>query len=299
MNVRLLLASAGLAGLAGFAMPASATAAVREPDATCNAAGRTLPPRAVSAPNGSEFARRVAALNGVERDRAVVDELLGGNLPAHLRHARPVVMTSTIAGLSTRITLCVLPDYLAIGSDEDFLIVPMGLAAALKLAGDLGFELPTRRIVDAIRDQATVHLEPRPLPPGDEMRSTAYVLRHNVIVQAQRDDQHAALDALTDGQKKDLVLTNRLWATPGRVAIYGWHRLDGSAIQPLSTVHGARYADYSHGVRLVSQTAFADGRPVALSSLLRDSQASRIVSDEGPISRLGDWDALLPPQSER
>jgi len=296
MNVPALLSAVGLA-VASMTAPARAFAFA--PDPACDGAGRSLPARAVAAPSGSEFARRVATLSGIERDRAIVDELMSGNLPEHLRHARPVVLSSALAGAAVHVTVCVLPDYLAVGSDDDFLLVPMGLAAALKLAGNLGFELPTRRIVDAIRAQATVRLEPRPLPAGDEMRSTAYVQRHNAIVQAQRDDQHAALDALTVGQKKDLVLTNRLWAAPGRVAIYGWHRLDGSAIQPLSTVHGARYADYSHGVRLVSQVAFADGRPVSLAALLRDGTASRIVSDEGPIARLGDWDALLDAPADR
>ena len=50
---------------------------------------------------------------------------------------------------------------------------------------------------------------------------------------------------LTAGPRKDLVLTSRLWLDPGKVAIYGWHRARGAPIQPLSTVHGAGYADYS------------------------------------------------------
>jgi hypothetical protein len=87
------------------------------------------------------------------------------------------------------------------------------------------------------------------------------------------------------GQKKDVVLTNRLLAKPGRVAIYGWHEGAGRPIQPLSTVHGARYADYSHGVRLVSAVAYVDGYARALSDLLEDRRLARLVSDEGPISR--------------
>ena len=49
-------------------------------------------------------------------------------------------------------------------------------------------------------------------------------------------------------------------ANPGKIAIYGWHRLNGAPIQPLSTVHGACYADYSHGIRLVSETVLVDGK---------------------------------------
>jgi hypothetical protein len=82
-----------------------------------------------------------------------------------------------------------------------------------------------------------------------------------------------------------LVLTNRLLANPDRVAIYGWHEDGGRPIQPLSTVHGARYADYSHGVRLVSAMAYVDGAARPLLDLLEDPRLARLVSDEGPISR--------------
>jgi hypothetical protein len=64
--------------------------------------------------------------------------------------------------------------------------------------------------------------------------------------------------------------TNRPWSNPGRVAIYGWHRPDGNPIQPLNTVHGIRYADYSQGVRLVSDTAYVGGKATPLLTLLQD-----------------------------
>jgi hypothetical protein len=50
-------------------------------------------------------------------------------------------------------------------------------------------------------------------------------------------------------------------------------------------VHGARYADYSHGVRLVSAMAYVDGAARPLLDLLEDPRLARLVSDEGPISR--------------
>ncbi|MGN6528611.1 MAG: hypothetical protein ACTHL8_19645 [Burkholderiaceae bacterium] len=250
----------------------------------CDAAGRAIPPRAASAPSGSEFARAVAGLSGPARDGAVLDQVRAGNVPEHLRHAKAVTLTA--ADRPGRVTVCVLPDYLAVGSDADYVLVPLGLRAALALAAELGFELPTTRVVDAVYRQAAVHLDPRPLPAGDEMRSTAYLLRHNAIVQAQRASQAGALDDLAAGSKKDLVLTRRLWEMPGRVAIYGWHRLDGRPIQPLSLVHGARYADYSHGVRLVWSTAWLDGRPRRLEDLLSRPQTAGWFSDEGAIPLL-------------
>jgi len=246
----------------------------------CTGASRAIPTRAASASAGSDIARRVAGVSGPERDRAIVAEIESGNVPEHLRHAHAVALP---AGAAHRLTLCVLPDYLAVGSDDDYLLVPLGLRAALLLAGDLGFELPTRRIVDAIEHAAAARVEPRPLPAGDDMRSTGYLVRHNDIVRAQRAALGMSLDVLAVGFKKDLVLTRRLWELPGRVAIYGWHRLDGTPIQPLSLVHGARYADYSHGVRLVSATAWLDGRPRSIEELLAHEDTAGWLSDEGII----------------
>jgi len=90
-------------------------------------------------------------------------------------------------------------------------------------------------------------------------------------------------EALTAGQKKDVVLSTRLTSKRGKVAIYGWHRTNGRPIQPLSTVHGAQYADYSHGVRLVSQTAFVNGKLQPLSQIISDPQLAVLVSSEGPM----------------
>ena len=186
---------------------------------------------------------------------------------------------------AVRLTLCVLADYLGVGSDDDFVLVPMGLSTALAVANRFGFRLPTRRIVDLIYQSSIVRLAPQPLPASDNMRSTRYVQRHQQLIQAQRSAVGVAWGGLAAEHKKDLVLTPRLWSQPGRVAIYGWHRDIGAQIQPLSTVHGAQYADYSHGVRLVSNVVFVDGRPRSIYDLLADPRLAGLISDEGPMPR--------------
>ena len=70
---------------------------------------------------------------------------------------------------------------------------------------------------------------------------------------------------------------------PTRVAIYGWHRLNGQPIQPLSLVHGNKYADYSHGVRFVTNTMDVDGKKVLVQEALRNNDSSILLSDEGAI----------------
>ena len=54
-------------------------------------------------------------------------------------------------------------------------------------------------------------------------------------------------------------------------------------VQPLSTVHGACYADYSHGIRLVSAMAIEDGALQSVRDLLQDSRLADALSDEGAI----------------
>jgi hypothetical protein len=212
---------------------------------------------------------------------------MAGNLPGFLRRLKPVTLRGHRAGAeAVEITLCVTPDYLALGSDADFVRIPMGLRTALAAAARFGFVLPTPKMVDAIYEQAEFHLRPQPLPPGPEMRSNAYYWEHQRRVREQRIKLRAPLGALIAGQKKDVVVSNRLWKKVDRVAIYGWHQHAGAPIQPLSTAHGARYADYSHGVRLVSVVASVDGRARSIFDVLEDPALAGIVSDEGPIFRL-------------
>jgi len=246
---------------------------------------RAIPNRPSGAPGGQSATARLAASAGSGRDNAVAQAVIAGNLPGFLRQLVPVTVSGTGAdGRPARITLCVMPDYLALGSDSDFVRVPLGLPAASRIAERFEMVLPTTRMVDAIHAQASVRLRPAPMTPGAQMASTDYFLRHNATLESQRRSAGGALGMLVSGHKKDLVLSNRLESNPGRVAIYGWHQANGQPIQPLSTVHGANYADYSHGIRLVSRTAFINGQAVDLRDLLGDRRYAGLISDEGPIA---------------
>jgi hypothetical protein len=259
--------------------PAGSAAAAPCPSALVEA----IPARMAKALSGSEFVRRTDGVSAARRETVIEAELLEGNLPDFLKRLRPVTMQGRINGRTTSVTICVMPDYLAVGTDHDFLRLPMALPTALTIADRFGFVLPTPKMVDAIYGQSDVQLQPQPLPPGDAMRSTGYYWRHERRIREQRRTLDAPLGALISGQKKDLVLSNRLLARPDRVAIYGWHQASGQPIQPLSTVHGVRYADYSHGVRLVSIVAYVDGQPRSVLDLLEDPKLAPLLSDEGPV----------------
>jgi hypothetical protein len=252
-----------------------------------------LKERPADAIGGAEFIRRTAFMSEQERDAAVVAEIEKGNVPSFLNRMRPVTVNGPGSdGRGVTATVWVTPDYLAIGSDDDFFYVPLNYYSATLIAARLGCVLPTPRIVDAIYDQSAHHLKPAPLPASPLMGTNLYMAEHKQKVDAQR--RGLAPGDLIAGHKKDLVLTNRLAQIPGRVAIYGWHLATGRPIQPLSLVHGARYVDYSHGVRLVASVVNVGGVTRSIYDALQDTTIGSALSREG-VTR-DPW-ALMHPQT--
>lgn len=241
-----------------------------------------LPPRPDGAPNGSEFAATAAGLSADDRDAAICDAVLTGNVPDFLRQMRRVVYKAQDADSKDHeVTLWVAPDYLAVGHDDDYIRVPVTRATARRLAEAAGCVLPTPRMSDEIWRAAEVKLQPRPLISAREAWTT--FVAHNTIIQEQR--RSVPNGPIIAGIKKDIVICRDLADRPDRVAIYGWHRDDGKPIQPLSLVHASRYVDYSHGVRLVWRMAEVDGKPCDVAEVMRDPKLAYLFSDEGPVDR--------------
>ena len=245
---------------------------------------RGIPPRPKHALTGSEFAHYTRDMTEPERQQAALRELLRGNMPEFLRTLKSVQLSDcTNERDTTSATIWVMPDYLAIGSDSDFLRIPLSFPVATEVARAFGCILPTRKMVDAIYAQASCQLKPQPMKPGPEMRSMAYFVEHQRKIEAQRLGR--PLGELVSGHKKDVVLTNRLFSKPDRIAIYGWHLPNSEPIQPLSTLHGARYVDYSHGIRLISQSTWFEGQVRSVFDLFEDPLHAALLTDEGAVLR--------------
>src|SRR5262249_10299307 len=105
---------------------------------------------------------------------------------------------------------------------------------------------------------------------------------HNAAVEEQRAARRLSLGPLTAGNMKDIVLANDLAKHKNKVAIYGWHREGGRPIQPLTTVHSKNYADYSHGVRLVSDLVVLDGEETKIQRVMKDRMLCCLLND-GPL----------------
>lgn len=247
--------------------------------------GVNLPPRPVDSIGGAAFVTSIEALSLADREAAILREITGGNVPSFLRSFKAVRIRGKIRlsgddePREREATLRVMPDYLAIGSDADFVRMPMTPQTAQRIADRFGCLLPTRKIVDAIDQQAKLHLDPRPLT--NEREAVVTFRQHHEIIQQQRAGKPLGL--LTVGIKKDVVLSPRIFERPQRLAVYGWRQLDGQPIQPLTIVHWNRYVDYSHGVRLVANLTEIDGQALRIIDLLRDPDRCGLVSDEGPI----------------
>lgn len=254
--------SAALAGLESWANDLSELAS--------SARLEGLPPRAEDARGGAEFMHSIAGLPpGPQRDQAVLQEILSGNIPENSRNLQEIVVNRN----GREIRMNVMSDYLAIGSNEDNVRIPMTPAVGQAIADQTGTSLPTDRIVDDIHSQA----RRLSMPTFSEAReSIGTYARHDQRIDEQLGGGGYPTE-LVSGHKKDLVIPAR----DGRVAIYGGRWPDGRAVQPYSNVHHRGYEDYSHGVRLVSQQITVDGQPMLLSDALSDPSLAPLLTSHG------------------
>lgn len=233
--------------------------------------------------SGSQFIDTIRDVPpGDARERAIFEQYELGNIPDFMRDP---VRIEVRRGPST-IALDVLPDYLCIGNDDDYVRTPMIPATAQRIADLFDATLPTRMLVDEIW-RVAYHVEPFPMPPDHRMMSTERFAEHNAhcVFPPGRPAER-----LLAGQKKDIVLSKKLLLRPSRVAIYGWHTRAGIPIQPLNAgSHDDHYVDYSHGVRLLAADVEIDGVPARFDDVLRSPALHELVTDEGPngVTRYG------------
>ena len=239
-----------------------------------------LPPRPPGMPTGSAFAERVHDSDLGSRERLAATAILMGNVPVGSRTWMPVTVVMTLGDRRHSLTYWVTADYLAVGSNDDFLRMPLSPGTAQRLADALVCALPTAKMVDDIYRAATVRLEPRPFSPDEfDITSMAVFEASNEAIEKARWGR----TGLIAGIKKDLVISEQILDHPDRSCIYGWHQLDGTPIQPLYCGHVREHVDYSHGVRLVHQMVHLDGRKTHIAEVLRDPVLFPMLSNTGPL----------------
>ena len=203
-----------------------------------------------------------------QRDSLLLDWVDKGRVPSFLSKLVPiqVQVKDSLTNKTIRATFFVAPDYFSLGNDKDWARVPLSAKAAQQVLQKLNSVAPTPKLVDLIDQQASLRLEPVPLYAFRD--STPTMWHHHLIVEGQRKGRKG----LISGIKKDIVFMR----APGdsvrqdRVGIYGWHRLTHKPIQPFYQGHVWWYADYSHGLRLVSRKVKVDHQWMDISALLNN-----------------------------
>lgn len=255
-----------------------------------NAQTLKLKPREADALTGTAFAKAIAdsALSLKDREQLIYKEIRNGNVPSFLRKLSKITDSAKIGNETYIITYYVLPDYFCIGSNDDFFYIPMTPILAQKVADLTKCSLPTKRIVDQVYKNAIVKLEPKPISPTKAMTTVPVFLAHSDTVNKQLKPiilKHIASD-LTTGNKKDIIISNKIYGEKtDRVVIYGWHKLDGKPIQPVYNKHTHTWADYSHGVRLIQNKVWVNGKKTTIDKVLSDKGLCTLLSDEGVIEK--------------
>lgn len=254
-----------------------------------------LPPRPANAPTGSQFANIILNLSQTDRENWVLNQVAIGNIPNWMRNLVPVTINQTINGTPHTLTYYAAPDYLAIGSDQDYFLEPTTPILAQRIATLLNCTLPTRLMVNQIWTNSPVKLTPYTIAPTNNNNSTVpvFILQDtNVMAQRNAVTNIHPLGALVSGDKKDIVISTLIYTNlstnaPKPVVIYGWIQPNGVPIQGEVNVHAESYMDYSHGVRLVQMAVNIDGVTNTVTNILTDPVLWSLLSDEtsGVISK--------------
>lgn len=226
---------------------------------------------------GSAFYQQAISYNWKQRDSLATALFLQGDVPDFYKRFVSIKSSFTDSlKQDHRIEYEVAPDYLSIGINEDWARVPLTPMAAQAIADSLHCFLPTRKMVNEIYKQSKVKLAPVPMYAFRD--STVTMWQHHLIIEGQRQGRKG----LIAGIKKDVVISNVVSQHPkqNRVAIYGWHLLNGKVIQPLYAGHVNWYVDYSHGIRLIKRTVKVDGKKMDYQAVLNNPLLRGLLTDE-------------------
>jgi len=235
-------------------------------------------PERKSSITGNEFYHQAFAMKWQQRDSFVLKEVLAGDVPGFLKKFAAVhtSIIDSLTGKKISATYYVSPDYLSIGTDDDWARINITPLAAQKIADSFDCFLPTRKMVDDIYYAAKLKLEPVPMYAFRD--STPTMWHHHLIVEGQRRGRKG----LIAGIQKDVVISGKISRDEkkDRVAIYGWHKLDGKPIQPLYTGHIFWWVDYSQGIRLVYRKIKVENKWMDYIDVLKDPVLQKLLCDE-------------------
>jgi hypothetical protein len=271
-----------------------------------------LPARPADAMTGAAFmksiAGREAPANWQAREQAIADQLIAGNIPDFLTRWTPVKVQGA-GGVSG--TVWVLPDYLMVGSDQDYAYVPLSAPTAQRVADALGCALPTAKLCHDIYRAAATRLprQERDYYLEGQQRtqrktalknagqtSTAAYEEHSDAIKKQMRDLGIAPGTFVAGHKKDVIIAPNY--PMNRIAFQGFYSDKGVPAEPCQEpghkardpkctqpgtptfAHERNFADYAQGVRLIKATMTVDGEtgPMPVADVLAHNRYHTLLS---------------------
>jgi hypothetical protein len=272
-----------------------------------------FPGRPPWAPAGSSFMKIIAGneapANWQRREDDIAKQLVDGNFPDFLVKRWEPVIVKDDSGLSGRVW--VMPDYLMIGNDHDYVYIPMSAPTAQRVADALKCVLPTAKLCHDIyrsasarlpRQERDYYLEGKQrtqrkwaLKNAGQTSSAAYE-EHSEAIKKQMRDLGLAPGTFVAGHKKDVIIA------PGyptnRVAFQGFYNDKGIPAEPCQEkghlaadpkctrpgtptfAHERTFADYAQGARLVKATMTVDGEAAEMkvADVLKHDRYHKLLS---------------------
>ncbi len=248
------------------------------------AASGKIPERPTNALTGSQFiaANDFGDMNSKENqykmEQAMLAEIAKGNIPSFCRPENMKTMAMKANGITVQYKAGL--DYMAIGSDHDFVRVPMTPILAQALSEKYGWGLPTRDMTRAIYANSDIKLSgvgyitapkgsAENLEQQTKMQGNEYIARHTADINKQLGE--AGLSRLREGKslvaghKKDVIISRYAIDHPDSLDFDGLY-INGAPIQQ-NPAHESTYRDYSHGFRPIDGNVTvidADGKAVTM-----------------------------------
>ncbi len=233
------------------------------------------------------------APNITEREAIIERALSSRHYPPFLTQFIPIrVSSGEHVG-----TFYVSPDMLSIGTNGDYLRVPLEARTAQRVANHFNLLLPTKKMIQAVMDAPNAQREFMiGQDPYDGSRKHTFLyIRTNKQIQLQRNAHFSDRKAYIGG-KKNVVISSSMSVPVGgatedgdtdprhcptlRVWIFGAFHDNGSRVQGYSNIHKVDYFDYSHGIHLVGNTMLVDNVSRPVSEVLADPTLYTLISDQ-------------------
>lgn|SRR3990172_1993626 len=228
----------------------------------------------------TEILKHMPPKLGAERSEAIFHWAMMGCIPDFLCRW----MVVNLAVDDHELEICCLPDFFCLGTDADWVFVPMGALTAERLAQHFNAHLPTPKLVDFIYTASTRQVAQPWGPPYDStMTDTA---RWGKQTQKIRSASGFVPGALNEGHLKNVCVSKRMNNTCGEwLSFYGWFNAKGKPIQGNNVnAHGVEYADYAHGVRFIHNELVVDGEVMLFDDVLKHPVLYPLLDPEGPVA---------------